>query len=83
MNDHLYGDVWYSRLIRPGQMMYFDNGKVQIPLTFKHRHSNHNPIGSGYILTSVADYTYCDTCNKKFPSRKKLETMVGLKELTE
>jgi len=82
--DHLFGDVWYRREVRPGQIAVWEDGKVQIPVFFLHIHDQFNSRkpGTGYILSS-GDYSYCDICDKKFPSRKKLETMVGLKELTE
>jgi len=82
----LYNDVWYERgstdcplgkeHSRPGEKIF---------LIFGHHHEH--PEGEGWwdvVINHEKNlYSFCTMCKKKFPSRSKLETMVGLKELTE
>jgi len=65
----LYGDIYYQHRL---------NGWKYIE--FRHYHTNH---GKASKLFSMEGHSLCDACTEVFPSYKKLETMVGLKELTE
>jgi len=67
----LYGDVHYR-----------SSGQPDHYLLLYHAH-NEGRSNIGFLLELHKKYTTCDKCRQKFPSRSKLETMVGLKELTE
>jgi len=92
----LYGNVWYhwgaadsmGMGVHPQYYMYeekaYQDGTIALLFNHFHKNSKGAPFATrAYIIAEKDIYSYCDGCKKKFPSRKKLETMVGLKELTE
>jgi len=71
---HLYGDLCYHKITY---------GDAPAPITIGHDHNTDNSV-KGYeigYLSEIEGGTICNDCDKKFPPRSKLETMIGLKEV--
>jgi len=82
----LYGDIWYHHGERdpdPGNIYVYAKGTIPLWFTHFHKNAKGAPFATRGHIISDGIYSYCDWCKKEFPSRSKLETMVGLKELTE